>query len=147
MARYPSFSMVVSLRDEGSGVTPSIGFLEVGRGRYHYSITFDLRHLDQGLPAPYHGVRRPRSLGSLLRRGSGSDNDRLINNDQSLSQSHWQMCGGDAVTASTKSAIVSPFRRVWVPRQRTVEARCPYLRNPTSYTFQIEVFLRNGGFN
>ena len=47
------------------------------------------------------------------------------------------MCGGDAVTALAKSAIVSSFRRVWVPWQRAEETRCPYLRNPTSHIFQV----------
>ena len=48
------------------------------------------------------------------------------------------MCAGDAVTASTKSAIVLRFRRVWVPWQRAEETRCPYLRNPTSNMFQVD---------
>ena len=30
------------------------------------------------------------------------------------------------------------FRSVWVPRQRAVEARCPYLRSTTSRKFLVQ---------
>ena len=80
LAQHPSFSMVAYLRDEGSGVatsSPSTGsqkLIEVATTTATPSTFCNRTKVRLRLSSDLH---RPRSLGSLLRRGSGANHHKV----------------------------------------------------------------------